>query len=282
MNSSLRRPRQLPNSIYVSACYHSIFNYPLTLSDQTKWKAAGFSSVVQKRKFLIVRGYLVSPKSTSSIALRQKKERESAKKLNKARRAALLLSIIPWIQMVGITGSLAMQNASKKSDIDFIIVTTPNALWLSRLLAKLLLTLFNVPQRKSGVKAEADRVCMNLWLASNSLPIPQKNIYTAHEIAQIVPLVNKHKTYELLLAQNKWITNYWPNAVKVARGANRKHAFEPLIAPVSALCYLIQYLHMRKTMTRERVSWGFAFFHPMDWGAVVERHLTRLGIRFTP
>lgn len=282
MNSSLRRPRQLPNSIYVSACYHSIFNYPLSLSDQVKWKAAGYTSVVQKRKFLVVRGHLVSPKSTSSIALREEKERESAKKMDKARRASSLLSVIPWIQMVGVTGSLAMQNASKKSDIDVIVVTTPNALWLSRLLAKLILTVCNVPQRKSGVKAEADRVCMNLWLTSNFLSITEKNVYTAHEIAQIVPLVNKNKTYELLLAQNKWITTYWPNAVKVALGANRKHPFEPLSAPANALCYFIQYLHMRQTMTRERVSWGFAFFHPMDWGAVVERHLTRLGIRFTP
>lgn len=282
MNSSLRRPRQLPNSIYVSACYHSIFNYPLTSRDQSKWKASGFTKVVHKRAFVSSHGYLVSAKDISSIALRKKKERDSARKMDKARRAASILSLVPWIQMVGITGSLAMQSASKKSDIDVIVVTTPNAMWLSRLAAKLLLTVFRVPQRKSGEKLEADRVCMNLWLTSNSLRITQKNIYTAHEIAQIVPLINKHKTYEVLLTQNKWIKAYWPNAVKFRSANAHKNLFEPLIAPVNAVCYLIQYLHMKGTMTRERVSWGFAFFHPMDWGSVVEKELLHFGIRFTP
>ncbi len=282
MNSSPLRPQQLPNSVYVSACYHSIFNYPLTSKDQRTWKAAGFTRVVQKREFKVMSQYLVAAKNTSSIESRKGKERESAKKMSKAKRAATILSFIPWIQMVGLTGSLAMQNASKKSDIDVMIVTTPNALWLSRLLAKLLLTIFHVPQRKSGVKDEADRVCMNLWLTTNSLGIAEQSIYTAHEIAQIVPLINKHKTYESFLSQNRWVIRYWPNAVKVTKDTPKKHIFEPLIAPVNTLCYLIQYMHMRRTMTRERVSWGFAYFHPMDWGVVVERHLMRCGIYFTP
>ena len=58
-----------------------------------------------------------------------------------------------------------------------------------------------------------------MWLDESDMVWQRKdrNIYTAHEIAQIVPLINKDKTYEKFLSHNRWILDFWPNAVKIRK-----------------------------------------------------------------
>ena len=49
-------------------------------------------------------------------------------------------------------------------------------------------------------------ICLNLWLDESALEIPvdQRNLYTAHELAQMKPRVNKDGTYEKMMWANRW------------------------------------------------------------------------------
>ncbi len=44
------------------------------------------------------------------------------------------ISLVPWIQSIWVTGALAAGSVIERDDIDLMIITDPNRLWLSRLL----------------------------------------------------------------------------------------------------------------------------------------------------
>jgi len=275
-----------------SVCYHDIFNYPLTKEEIIKWKCntsinplrQGFVGQASKN------GYYFLKNRESLIKQRQDREKISARKLEIAKKAAEILSKIPNIKMVAVTGSLAMMNSSEESDIDLLIITRQNTLWLSRLLVLVIFFLLDIPVRRSDDSSQKDKLCLNMWLDESDLVWSKKdrNIYTAHEIAQIVPLVNKDKTYEKFLYQNKWILDFWPNSVKIGklRGSEPWKFNEKLRDPrswkleigkfkfVEKICYWIQYNYMRTKITRETVSETRALFHPHDWGKVVLKKLS--------
>jgi hypothetical protein len=252
---------ELKSSDNITIKYHDIFDYKLTKEEAIKWQYKKQKAVVSSRK------------NKSRI----QREKYSRAKFKIAKRASLILYKIPSVKFIGITGALAMNNAGKDSDIDLMIITKANTLWTTRLLVYGLLRGTGYELRKPNQKGEKDRLCLNMWLDENDLIWSKKdrNIYTAHEIAQVVPLVNKDKTYEKFLYLNKWILNYWPMAVEISnalRSGNWKleignsdqqgNIFEKL-------AYFIQYRYMKSKISREVVTPTRAIFHPNDWGKVV-------------
>ena len=93
------------------------------------------------------------------------------------------------------------KNNLKNSDIDLLIITRKNMLWTTRALVYGVLKVMGYQLRKPEQKSEKDKLCLNMWLDETSLVWDRKdrNIYTGHEIAQIVPLINKKNIYEKFL-----------------------------------------------------------------------------------
>lgn len=253
----------------VTVKYHKIFDYRLTKEELFKWQ-------YKKEK--------ISTQGIKSIKskVRLQREKYSKSKLAIAKKAASLISKIPSVKFVGVTGSLAMMNAGHDSDIDLIIITATGKLWISRLLILLILLILRIPFRRSGVRDEKNKLCLNMWLDESDLVWGKKdrNIYTAHEIAQIIPLLNKNKIYEKFLYLNKWILEYWPNAVPIERvEKSEQRLVEKLFSLRYALYAIelvarqIQYLYMSKKITREVVTPTRAIFHPNDWGSIVMKNL---------
>ena len=224
----------------ISIKYHAIFDYELIKSDFPKWLHKKDKSITGIR----------SIKSKKRL----QREKISRQKLQIAQKAAKILSKIPTVKFVGVTGSLAMMNSNENSDIDLMIVTSSNNLWTTRLFTYLLIHLFGFKRRFPMEKAENDKLCFNLWLDEDDLVWRKsdRNIYTSHEIAQIMPLVNKDKTYEKFLFQNKWILSFWPYAVRIlnleSRIWNKNSKFQipnSKFSPVEKLAFKLQYLYMK-------------------------------------
>lgn len=157
-------------------------------------------------------------------------------------------------------------------------------LWSSRLLVYFVLRTMHYVLRKPQIENERDALCLNMWLDQTSLVWNKndRNIYTAHEIAQIVPLINKNKTYEKFLYLNRWILDYWPNSVKIRkinienRNKLKFSKFKYLnfisdfgLRASNFIAFRMQYVYMYKKITREVVTPTRAIFHPNDWGKVV-------------
>lgn len=257
-----------------SVIYHDIFDYPLMKNELSIWKCGknikGNIKIIHKNNFYFLKGREVI------IKKRKENEMRSKGKLKIAKKAAKLISKLPTIKFVGITGALSMRNASKNSDIDLMMVTKNHTLWTSRLLVYGLLQISGFKLRVPNSENEKNRLCLNIWLDENDLVWEKKdrNIYTAHEIAQIVPIVNKDKTYEKLLWENKWILDFWPNVITILNSDLYTNTSQSALSFFEKVIFKIQYLHMRKRITRERVTPTRALFHPKDWGKIVAKKLS--------
>jgi len=174
-------------------------------------------------------------------------------------------------KMIGITGALAMGNCQENDDIDLLIITGANFLWLTRLLIVLLSPFLGIKRRKPKEKNVKDKICFNLFLEENHLKTEPENLFLAHEICQVKPLINKGKTYEKFLWNNRWVKDYLPNSVFCNNEISEQSSNGSIvqlsncsIAVLNKIAFFAQRLYMRPKMTVERVSLHQAFFHPQN------------------
>lgn len=261
----------------IAIIYHSLFNYVLSKEELVRWNAGKSLSLAStKKKYSL----LQKPKKILSDNLNV----INKNKMEIAKNAAVVLSKIPSILFIGVTGSLSMNNAKDESDIDFMVITSANTLWLTRIASLLLLIVAGFKIRRAQNKDEKNKICLNLWLDESSFDLPHmpRNAYTAHEIAQVVVLVNKMKTKERWYLHHRWVSKFWPNAIhfsKTKKEHTRKTSpFMVLLFVINSVAYFAQYMYMSAKLTRERVSLHYAYFHPFDWGEVVNAKLKKLGV----
>ena len=270
-----------------SVLYHNIFEYPLSSDDLIKWITSK-KAVIGVKDSLNIKdknGHYYLEGQEKLIYKQALRKKISSKKMNIAKKSAKLLSYIPGILMVGVTGSLAMENSASESDIDLMVITKKDSLWTTRLLSYLVLSTKYFALRRPFDRNQKDKLCLNMWLDERDLiwKTTDRNLYTAHEIAQVIPLVNKDKTYEKFLGCNRWILDFWPNAVKrmymeygisyIAKPKGKYSIFNILYSFIEKLAYFLQLNYMKNKITRETVTKTRALFHPQDWGKVVMRRL---------
>lgn len=283
------------NNEIASLIYHDIFDYPLTFAELIRWSVGrGAKELIDKlsKKDIQVKikdNFYFLQGRDGLVYKRILREKISDKKLAVAHKAASFLSMVPTIKMVAVTGALAMRNAGEDADIDLMIVTRKNTLWTTRLFTLLLLDILGLPRRKYGEKNQKDKLCLNIWLDEKDVAWKKRNIFTAHEISQAVPLLNKDKTYEKFIYKNRWIFGFWPTAVKIRNrdlagrmsGATSKksllgrliHNSLFFIGFFEPLAFWLQYQFMKRKITKEKVSKTRALFHPYDWSKTIQARL---------
>lgn len=273
----------------ISVLYHDIFDYPLNSVELFKWKVGKKVVEFSQNRVRVETklGYFFQKGRNNLVPKRLMREKVSKDKFEKARRVGDILTLLPSVKMVAVTGALAMNNSSKESDIDLMIIAEKGTLWVTRGVVWMLLKAFRFPLRIPGDKNEKDKLCLNIWLDSTDLAWSEKerNIFTAHEIAQVVPLVNKNGIYEKFLSKNSWIKDYWPNAVDIRnqelgimnKGIRRKksiiqyliHNSLFIIRVLELMAFKLQYFYMKDKITRETITPTRALFHPVDWKKIV-------------
>lgn len=200
----------LLRSIFHTLAYSDVFDYPLTAAEVYCYltsMSASLEDVAQaltdEALFARVGEYFTLPGREEIVGTR-KRRAEIAKRLwPKAARYGRMIAMLPFVRMVAVTGSLAMNNADEGKDVDFMIVTAPGRLWLSRALS-LLVARF--------AKLEGVSLCPNYLVTTNSLELQERSLYVAHELAQMIPLSGM-EVYAEMLRLNSWMTDYLPNAL---------------------------------------------------------------------
>ena len=263
---------------FSSIIYHDMFDYPLTFRDMIRWRTGSrVKPLMQEAVVVQSAGFYHLEGERPLVLKRIMRSRISSKKTVIAKKAAKILSLIPSIKMVGLTGALAMGNACEDSDIDLLIITSRGTLWSTRAVVYALLKTLRMIIRKPGDKNQKDKLCLNIWMDEADLEWDKRsrNIFTAHEIAQIEPLYYSGGIYETLMNSNRWVSKYWPNAVQKKYFENKMNnnlyqrvlviplrIFEPITKQV-------QMLYMKKKVTRETITPTKALFHPIDWSSIV-------------
>lgn len=147
-----------------------------------------------------------------------------------------IVSLLPNVRLMAITGSSAMIHTGQHGDLDLFVITSSGTLWLTRLLLVLL-------AKSMGIYGS--HICLNLFFDSTHLCIHKKkrNIYVAHEILQMLPLVNKKNTLERFLHSNRWIHRLFPNSVRYTFAPRQTKTHHP--ETISYLENLLKYLQMK-------------------------------------
>lgn len=152
---------------------------------------------------LCVDGYWMVRGGAASADLRQKRQSASEALWPVARRCGTILAHLPFVRMVALTGALAVRNAStSQDDIDYLLVTTPGRVWIARALAVLVVRI---------ARLWHVGLCPNYVLSETALLQDRQDLFTAHELAQMVPLAGS-SIYEAMRATNAWAGPLLPNA----------------------------------------------------------------------
>ena len=263
-------PSRSKNSLAETLQYFAKYDYPLTAEELWFWQHGTNFPKSRIKKF--IEHWTLNFEHSKA---RKQHELISKKKWIIAKKVGGLLSKIPFIEAIFVTGSLAMSNCAPYADIDLMIITSPTSLWLPRLWVYLLI---HSSRRRPQVTSAPDRVCDNLYLAANSLHLkePQaattNDLYVAHEILQAKCIFDRGGTHRQFLLSNSWVKTYLPIAYSETLKnlkfnnldliSNFKFQISNLLLPINLLLFWLQYLYMKPKMTTERVALGFAFFHP--------------------
>lgn len=199
--------------------YFDVFYFPLTSAEVLKFCSLKLTeqTLQEELNSLLAEGkikrigeyYLPVFSSETNVSLRKENELRAQSIANKVKRYSKLISRFPFVECVCISGSYSKGVMSKDGDVDFFIVTKPGKLWLSRTLLVLFkkLVLFN--SRKY--------FCVNYFIDSGNLTIPDTNIFSATEISTLIPMYNE-ALYAEFIEKNKWIKLHLPNIEPIKNG----------------------------------------------------------------
>ncbi len=197
-------------AIFQAVAYADIFDYPLSAQEIYRYLpglAANFSKVIeilQRKKTGLgcQDGFYTLPGREALTVVRRQREQVAVRLWPQALRYGKMISRLPFVRMVAVTGALAMNNVEPNADIDYLIVTEPGHIWLTRAQV-LLLGRFTSLQGAT--------LCPNYLISLRTLIFPDHTLYAAHEIAQMIPLAGLD-VYEDIRRQNSWVQKFLPNA----------------------------------------------------------------------
>jgi hypothetical protein len=271
-------------AIVTTLLYSHLFSFPLTYDEL--WQFLISEKAISKRSFdLSLRrlmqgkvqsvlltenhGYYCFHGNESCIALREKNIPEVERKMVQARSIAKKLSWIPTILFIGISGGLAARDVTEYDDIDLFLITKKNTLFTSRFLVLILLGLLGV-RRFYGQRHAGNSICVNLLIDETALSWSKDthDVYTAREMAQVIPLFEREDCYARFLRSNLWVRDFLPQSTfkqhqfSVQQKTQKNHF---LFAFFERILRFIQISYMQKHKTTEIVKNNYLAFHPNDY-----------------
>jgi hypothetical protein len=199
----------LEHAILETLAYSDVFDYPLSLDELYRYLSIRVE-IGQLTQVLNSLDGLLGVKDEfyfltgreKTVQIRKQRNMRSQKLMKHALKYGRVLGTLPFIRMVALTGSLAVMNSYKDADIDYMLVTTPNRVWTARAFALLL----NRLTRLFG-----HTLCPNLIVSENALAWSTHDLYSAHELCQMIPITGVD-VYRKLLDVNQWTQDFLPNA----------------------------------------------------------------------
>lgn len=211
-HSNIPSQETVKNSVLRSLIYFDIFNYPLTANELVQFssvKLHDIQSITQAlddltQHLLIFKfgDYYSLKNDPSQIERRKNGNNTAAEILPKALKRSKFIYKFPFVRSVNISGSLSKNYFDESTDFDFFIITEKNRIWLCRLLLTLYKKIFLFNSRKY--------FCINYYIDTTDLLIPDKNLFSATEI---ITLKNQtgEAVYKDFMESNTWVQEYFPN-----------------------------------------------------------------------
>jgi hypothetical protein len=196
----------LEYAVLDTLAYSDVFDYPLKLSELHRYLTASSTlpeliECLKHCKNVEFRGGFYFLKGRGEIVpLRIQREQTSLRAYERALRYGRILGYLPFIRMVTLTGSLAVRNCDETGDYDYMLVARTGRVWLARAFALLL-------NRAAHLFGET--LCPNLIVSENALEWDSRDLYSAREICQMIPIAG-NDIYSRLRTVNQWTNDFLP------------------------------------------------------------------------
>ena len=190
--------------------YFSLFRYPLTEEEIFAFSEASSKEQIKRELDCLVKDNIIYNfgdfylcENDESLIKRRLLGNKKAKDIHqKATKVSKFISKFPFVEGVGISGSLSKGYYDDDGDIDFFIITTPNRLWIARTLLILYKKIFLLNSKKY--------FCVNYFISADSLEIDEKNRFTATELVTLLPMFGNGSFHDFY-KKNKWANSFLPN-----------------------------------------------------------------------
>jgi len=216
-------------NILQTLAYFDIFHYPLTNEEIKQFLAVETSQqLIDEQLDLLfeeamvyrIGGFYALQDNLFMAYRRRDGNAKAVTEIQKAVKAARILSKFPFVEGLALSGSLSKNFADKDTDIDFFIIAKTNRLWIAR-------TLMHMFYKIAVIAGKRRWFCMNYYVDKSGLEIAEKNIFTAMEIITLIPMQGATTINDFAI-KNRWTKNYFPAykeknnaATEIKKGAIR-------------------------------------------------------------
>ena len=214
---------ELDKAIIKIIIYFDMFDYPLSALEIWQYLPQKYTyqnlclALANLQNIACTHGLYSLENREGIVITKQVRYNLTEKKFKRAIMVAKIFRWLPWIKMIAVANLIGAHNAKIKGDIDLLIITESNQIWLTRLFCVSFLKIFNL--RPTPQKSQ-DKICLSFFtsidnlnfepLLLNQSPINRDRYFT-YWLANLYPIYNQDKTYEKLIKANSWLHDYLPN-----------------------------------------------------------------------
>jgi predicted nucleotidyltransferase len=151
-----------------------------------------------------IEGYYLLEKNAAFVHKRKTGSTRAQLLMQHAQKSVATISRFPFVKNVSISGSLSKGYANELSDIDLFIITQKNRLWICR-------SFLHLYKKFTFLRGNQHSYCMNYFIDESKLCLEEQNIFTATELATLIPMYNTEVHRELIKANKWWAIKLLPN-----------------------------------------------------------------------
>jgi hypothetical protein len=243
-----QNPSSIREGCFLTLRYFGIFRYPLTQEEIHRFNPVSatemethevLNALVSENSICRIGNFFLFDNNDEWIAERLKGHERALGLLKKSSKFASIIASFPFVRGIAISGSLSKFYASEHPDIDYFVLTDPDRLWIAR-------SLLHLFKKFTFLTGHQHFFCMNYFVDAKALKITHPNLYTAIEVATLLPVYNA-EILKVFSNENSWIREYLPNHPGMI---NQDYMLKPGKRPFKTLFERLLNLMAPQTMNR--------------------------------
>src|SRR5690242_11290163 len=199
----------LETAILRTLAYFDVFDYPLTGDQVWRWLfpvpgqiidatqdnvLLQLENMMREGKVEKKENYFFLPGRNAMVGIRGQRWKLGPIKWRRVRSAIDFLQLVPFVRMVAVVNTLAIDNAREESDMDLLIVTQPGRIWMTRLMVTGIVSMLGF--RRHGDKIK-NRICLSFYATTaamnfGKLRLQPDDPHFTFWTSQAVPILNDH------------------------------------------------------------------------------------------
>ncbi len=201
---------QYRRAILRSLIYYGLFRFPLRIEELYRFSEVlwpDLETLKTEVRSLVDQGLItrdgpwVHLGDPTLVEERIEAEARAVRVIPRALRRSRLIARFPFVRGVALSGTISKGVFSRGDDVDFFVITSPGRLWICRVLLMGFKRLFLLNSRRT--------FCINYLVTEDHLEVPDHNLFTATEIAWLMPTVNT-ALFDRFNEKNAWVEDFLP------------------------------------------------------------------------